>query len=166
MEGIMKTILVPIDFSDVTRKIIEQTIQIALALNAKVHLIHVTASSSRTIKLQSEMTLPTLDGMEERYFNPARYDIIRDQIASQLKKEHSQMLELRKQLTEKNIETLALLIEGDTREVIVKEAEEINADMIILGSHGHGSFHKALVGSVTNSVLKKQSCPVLIVSAK
>ena len=162
----MKTILVPIDFSDVTQKIVEQTIQIASALNAKVHLIHVTAPSSSTIRLQSEMTLPTLDGMEDRYFNPVRYDIIRDQIASQLKKEHAQLLELRKQLTEKNIDTLALLIEGNTKEIIVKEAVEIKADMIILGSHGHGSFHKALVGSVTNSVLKKLSCPVLIVPAK
>ena len=50
----MKTILVPIDFSDVTTKIIEQTIKLASALNAKVHLIHVTAPSSSTIRLQSE----------------------------------------------------------------------------------------------------------------
>ena len=59
-----------------------------------------------------------------------------------------------------------LLIEGDTKEIIVKEALEINADMIIMGSHGHSSFHKVLVGSVTNSVLKKLSCPVLIVPVK
>ena len=162
----MKTILVPIDFSDVTLKVIAQTVQIASVLNAKVHLIHVTVPSSRTIKLQSEMTLPTLDGMEERYFNPVRYDIIRDQVASQLKREHTQLLELRKQLIEKDIDTLALLIEGDATEIIVKEAVEINADMIILGSHGHGSFHKAFVGSVTNSVLKKLSCPVLIAPAR
>ena len=162
----MKTILVPIDFSDVTQKAIDQTIKIASSQKYKVYLIHVTMPSSTTTRLQSEMPLHTLDGQEQRYFNPVRYDIIRDQIASQLKKEHSALLKHREQLIEKKIDTLALLIEGNIIDVIIKEAVDINAEMIIMGSHGHGSFHKAFVGSVTNGILKKLLCPVLIVPAK
>ncbi len=162
----MKNILVPVDFSEVTHKIIEQTIQIALPLKAKVHLIHVTEPSSHSISLQTGTSFDSLDTMGEHHFATVRYDIIRDQVAAKLKKEHSQLLELRKQLTDKKIDTHALLIEGHITKIIVKEASEINADMIILGSHGHGSLHDVFVGSVTNGIIKKLSCPVLIIPAK
>ena len=161
-----KNILVPIDFSDVSQKIMEQAIQFAISLKENVRLIHVTTPSSQAIKIQSEIPLHALDGMEEHYFNPVRYDIIRDQIASQFKNEHTQLLKFRKQLIEKNIDTLALLIEGNIIDTIIKEVVEIKADMIIMGSHGYGSFRKAFVGSVTNSLFKKQICPILIVPAK
>ncbi|MEO8353471.1 MAG: universal stress protein, partial [Chthoniobacteraceae bacterium] len=43
---------------------------------------------------------------------------------------------------------------------------EHGADMIVMGSHGHGSFYELLVGSVTSGVLRDARCPVLVVPAK
>ena len=162
----MKKILVAVDFSDVTQRIIDEAIKLAVPLNASVRLIHVAHPSEHSIKIQSEMTLPRLDGIEDQYFNPVRYDAIRDQIATQLKKEHSLLLKLREQFVKNNIDTLALLIEGNVADEILNEVKIFDADMIILGSHGHGTLHKALVGSITNSVLKKAACPVLIIPSK
>jgi len=162
----MKTILVSVDFSDVTQKIIDQVIKIAKPLNANIRLIHITNPAKDSIDIQAGVHIPLMDGMNEGYMTPIKYDIIRDQIASHLKSQRAQLFELRKQLMENNIDTVSLLIEGDIVQTIIDEAKEINADLIILGSHGHGALHKAFVGSITNGVLKKKlSCPVLIVPA-
>ena len=54
--------------------------------------------------------------------------------------------------------------EGIPDEVICKVAEESDADLIIMGSHGRTGFGKVFVGSVTERVISKEkSCPVLVV---
>ena len=50
-------------------------------------------------------------------------------------------------------------------EEILKTAREISADLIVMGSHGHGSVYCLLVGSVTEGVLKAGERPVLLVPA-
>ena len=49
--------------------------------------------------------------------------------------------------------------------VIVAEAELHSADYIVIGSHGHGAFYDLLVGSTASGVLRRASCPVVIVPA-
>ena len=51
-------------------------------------------------------------------------------------------------------------------ETILEEAAKLNADLIILGSHGHGGLLRALLGSVCEGVLRKSILPVLIVPAR
>jgi len=46
---------------------------------------------------------------------------------------------------------------------IVETAEEIEADMIVLGSHGYKRWERLLLGSVSNSVVQHAHCSVLIV---
>jgi nucleotide-binding universal stress UspA family protein len=50
-----------------------------------------------------------------------------------------------------------------TVESIVAEAQRLNADMIVVGSHHHGALYNLVVGSVTGDVLKRAKCPVLVV---
>jgi nucleotide-binding universal stress UspA family protein len=57
------------------------------------------------------------------------------------------------------------LIPGTVNTTIVAEAERINADLVIMGSHGHGNVYHALFGGVGQSVVRKLSCPVMLVSA-
>ena len=40
---------------------------------------------------------------------------------------------------------------------------ELEADLIIIGSHGYGALFSALLGSVSSGVVRKASCPVLVV---
>jgi nucleotide-binding universal stress UspA family protein len=57
------------------------------------------------------------------------------------------------------------LREGRADEEIVEVAEEIGAGLIVLGSRGHGRLTRALMGSVSDSVVRHAHCPVTIVRA-
>jgi nucleotide-binding universal stress UspA family protein len=56
-------------------------------------------------------------------------------------------------------------LEGSPRELIVKEAEDWGADLIVLGSHGHGPLRQALLGSVATGVAADATCAVEIIRA-
>ncbi|MBK7232015.1 MAG: universal stress protein [Saprospiraceae bacterium] len=56
------------------------------------------------------------------------------------------------------------LTEGnDIGEAIMSEAENRNADLIVMGSHGRKGIKKWMMGSVADYVLREAKCPVLIV---
>jgi nucleotide-binding universal stress UspA family protein len=55
------------------------------------------------------------------------------------------------------------LIEGRVAPEVVGLAEEIGAGLIVLGSRGHGGIRRALMGSVSDSVVRHAHCPVLVV---
>jgi nucleotide-binding universal stress UspA family protein len=52
---------------------------------------------------------------------------------------------------------------GRPVEVILAVAEEINAELLVLGSRGHGLVHRLVVGSVAEGVVQLAPCPVLVV---
>ena len=54
---------------------------------------------------------------------------------------------------------------GTVAEEILNEADELNADLIVMGTHGHGAMYNLLVGSAAKAVLKHSSRPVLLVPA-
>jgi nucleotide-binding universal stress UspA family protein len=59
---------------------------------------------------------------------------------------------------------IAPLKMGERRdEAIVHLAEEIGADLIVIGSRGRGGLRRALMGSVSDSVVRHAHCPVLVV---
>ena len=55
------------------------------------------------------------------------------------------------------------LREGRAEEEIVELAEEIGAGLIVLGSRGQGKLSRALMGSVSDAVVRHAHCPVTIV---
>ena len=52
---------------------------------------------------------------------------------------------------------------GDAGDTICLVAEEIGADVVVIGSHGHGRLKEILLGSVSHHVLQHAPCPVLTV---
>ena len=53
---------------------------------------------------------------------------------------------------------------GERRdEAIVHLAEDIGADLIVMGSRGHGGLRRAFMGGVADSVVRHAHCPVLVV---
>jgi nucleotide-binding universal stress UspA family protein len=52
---------------------------------------------------------------------------------------------------------------GHAPEVIAKQAKKIKADLIIMGSHGHGNLMNLVTGSVATQVLARSTVPVLLV---
>jgi nucleotide-binding universal stress UspA family protein len=55
--------------------------------------------------------------------------------------------------------------EGEPYSKIVEFADEINADVIFVGSHGRAGFKKLLMGSVTEKVIGFAGCPVMVVKS-
>lgn len=53
------------------------------------------------------------------------------------------------------------LVDGDAAEAILEEAA--GADLVVVGSRGHGGFKTALLGSVSNHVIQHAPCPVVVV---
>jgi nucleotide-binding universal stress UspA family protein len=57
----------------------------------------------------------------------------------------------------------AHLMSGRADEEIVVSAEQIGVDLVVMGSRGLGGVRRALVGSVSDSVVRHAHCPVLVV---
>lgn len=55
------------------------------------------------------------------------------------------------------------LIEGPPAPAILRVAEEDGFDLIVMGSRGHGQLAGLLLGSVSNAVAQRATCPVMIV---
>lgn len=64
---------------------------------------------------------------------------------------------------DKSIKISSDVIEGSPKQVIIEEAEKWGADLIILGSHGHGAWSRLLLGSVSQAVSLHAPCSVEIV---
>ena len=52
---------------------------------------------------------------------------------------------------------------GDPKSLIIEEAEDWRADLIVVGSHGHTGFKQWLLGSVAQSIVSRASCSVYVV---
>jgi nucleotide-binding universal stress UspA family protein len=85
--------------------------------------------------------------------------------ASQVLEEHDRLsLDKAVQLAgEHGLETRTKLLTGDPAKQVVGHADSIDADLIVVGSHGHGTVSGALLGSVSRGVLRRTRRPVLVV---
>jgi nucleotide-binding universal stress UspA family protein len=144
----MKSILAAIDFSGVTADVIEQAARLAEAFRAALWLVHVAPPD------------PDFVGYEAGPPN------VRDQVAHELRGTHRRVQDEADRLRERRIDAAALQVQGPTVDTILRETERLHADVIVLGSHGHGILHRALLGSISEGVLHRASCPVLIVPAR
>lgn len=164
----MKKILVPIDFSDVTDLVVENAKFLAKSLDAELRIIHVITPVPQEVRdrVQATGSVSGLGEMSTVFIGPLNYEVIRDELASELKKEHKKMAEIKRNLSNENIKVKSFILEGKASEVILSQVEEYTPDMIVMGSHGHGCMMKALLGSVTMFVLKYVKCPIVIVPSK
>lgn len=141
----MKNILVTIDFEEKGQILIDKAAEIAAQFNAKLWLVHVAAPD------------PDFIG----------YDVgpqyIRDVLAKDLRNEHQLLQEFAKQLKEKNIVSEGLLVQGTTIETIVELTKKLEIDLIVIGKHKHGFFHKMFMVGTEESLVEKSNIPVLIV---
>ncbi len=162
----MKRILVPVDFSPAMEGVLTQARELAGALGSELHLVHVREITAVPIFPAATIGYPGI-GMPEMGMagglpvgSPGYLpeDAPNDRGKSQLET-------LRGELTRSGLHAIAHEREGAVVEEILKTAREIAADLIVMGSHGHGSVYCLLVGSVTEGVLKAGERSVLLVPA-
>jgi nucleotide-binding universal stress UspA family protein len=63
----------------------------------------------------------------------------------------------------KNVAITSDVLYGTPESRIVETAEEMHADLIVIGSHGYKTWERILLGSVSNSVVHHAHCSVLVV---
>ena len=71
--------------------------------------------------------------------------------------------EVRKGYPDLAVRLTTKVVKGPPKQAIVEEAETWGADLIIMGSHGYGFWKRAMLGSVSNSVVHHAPCSVLVV---
>ncbi|MCF7816711.1 MAG: universal stress protein [Kiritimatiellales bacterium] len=127
-----KKILVPIDCSPVDAAIIEHVALLALQNSAKVYLLHVVHSHT----LDQDRTLRAK--------------------AEAALKIHCQTLQ------QQGIEAFIVLKSGEPEEVILKEIDGQDYDLVAMATHGHTFLADLLFGSVSRSLKHKLSIPLLL----
>jgi len=140
-----KNIIVAIDFNDAVGKLLAYAEEIALKFSSKVWIVHVAAPD------------PDFVGYEP---GP---QYIRDFRADELREEHKQLQDFSNMFLDKSIESAALLIQGSTVETVLKEAEKLHADLLIVGNHKHSFLHNLLSESVSLELLKNGNIPLLTI---
>jgi len=148
-------LLVGVDLSESTEKIMAKVEEIATALSAKVWLLHTTKAEPADLYLAAQQ--PDTIGLE------ADPQIIRDALARRFHTEHRQIQEIADRMRGAGLDATALFVEGAAVETILKEASKLGADMIVIGSHGRGRMHQLLLGSVSEGIVHKSECPILVI---
>jgi nucleotide-binding universal stress UspA family protein len=59
-----------------------------------------------------------------------------------------------------------VLKEGEFAETIIRHASDINADLIVMGSHSKGWLRNMVIGSITENVLRHSTLPLLVIPTK
>ena len=101
-----------------------------------------------------------------RTFPTAVYDVYTETGQEDLRREAQEILDEQVRKIEEAGGTVAIAhLKMDERrdEAIVHLAEEIGADLIVIGSRGFGGLKRALLGNVADSVVRHAHCPVLVV---
>lgn len=146
LQWVMKTFLVPVDFSAVTEKVIESALAQARAFRGHVALLHVIQPPVST---GGEYALPV--------------EVVEEAVETN-KRAGLQKLEGRREaFRAAGIECSIATAVGVPDRAILEEAARVGADCIIMGSHGHGRLYDFLVGSTASGVIKRAKCAVLVI---
>lgn len=137
-------ILCPIDFSDFSRRAFDYAVTLARWYRASITALHVQPPA-----VSMAGPLSPLAPVEPVPLPPADLDPVRRQLAAFVSPEAHALA----------IEPQA--VEGEPAREILAEAE--TADLIVMGTHGRSGFERLVLGSVTETVLRKASCSVLTV---
>jgi nucleotide-binding universal stress UspA family protein len=140
-------ILVPTDFSDAAAEAERTAVSIAQAFDAKIELLYVTA----TVVL-----LPPP-------FETATFPSLMPELNARLQQ---RLDEEKKRVDATGVRCETQLLEGVPHMEIVNRAQASGVDLIVMGTHGHGGFAHAVLGSVAERVLHRSRCPVLVVPVR
>jgi nucleotide-binding universal stress UspA family protein len=144
-EGTMKRILIATDGSPAALQAVELGLELAEEQHAHVTFVHVA---------------PATDVLPVAGFAMAGPVSVPHELDEHDRKSLDEALELAE---ERGVPALTRLLVGGAARQIVSYADEIDADLIVIGSRGLGAFEGALLGSVSRAVLRDAKRAVLIV---
>ena len=142
----MQRILVAIDGSSIALHAVDTASDLASHSGARVTLASIVEPPQAATDLPSERTLRAL------------LDALRSTGEAHLH-------EAQRRCHDRGIEAKTLLREGDPAAELLRLAKEIDADLIVCGSHGRGVIGRLMLGSVSSKLVHRSRVPVLVVPA-
>jgi|SRR4030095_6588251 nucleotide-binding universal stress UspA family protein len=139
----MKRILVPIDFSDCSKKALQYALALAKTHEAAVTLLYVVAPAYGVAELsgiESAQLEVTMREGGEKELAKLSVDELRGEVAVE-----------------------ALVRTGSPAVQIIEAAQSLPADLIVISTHGRTGLKHVLLGSVAEHVVQRAPCPVFVV---
>ena len=135
MEPFPTVILLAIDGSEEAQTASRMAASIAQSTGSTLHLVHVAGSGGA---------------------DPRVYEQVRHRAHNLLEEHAGKMRDAGVAIAKKHLRS------GSPDQEIVALSEELGAGLIVMGGRGLGGMTRALMGSVSDSVVRHASCPVLV----
>lgn len=146
----MKTIVAAVDFSNATSGVLEMAARLAKSFGARLRLLHVVEPEpSYTAYGFTPDEFPALHAYQEEAKRRAAR-----KIQEALAKVQPDLPDAETQI-----------LEGSPLHCLLDFVKDSEADLVVLGSHGHGVIASLLLGSVAEGMVRKATVPTLIVPA-
>jgi nucleotide-binding universal stress UspA family protein len=143
----IERILCPTDFSEFSERALSRAVRLARWFEASITVVHV---------VPTPLWVVTADAGSP-YSVPG--DLLRVQ-----RQEVAEALEgFVAPYRGEGVPIQTQMLDGEPSRLIQKTAREWPADLVVMGTHGRGGFEHLLLGSVTEKVLRRATCPVLTV---
>jgi universal stress protein A len=139
----LRKILVPVDFSECSKKALQYAVAFARQFRAHLTLLNVVQISYPTGEL-GPLAPPMADAEVEEANRNALADLAKTEIGA-------------------DVPTIIQIRVGRPAEEIVLAARELEIDLIIISTHGRTGLKHVLLGSTTEHVVRRGPCPVLTV---
>lgn len=138
-------ILCPVDFSGHARLALDYATALARWYEAEVVALHAYAIA------MVPATIGAMPAMTSVGLPLTRQEIERD------------LEQFVKPVSAAHVKTTASVATGSPARTILETADRLQASIIVMGTHGASGFERLVLGSVTEKVLRKSRCPVLVV---
>lgn len=138
----MQHILVPVDFKTHSDLQANFALYMAKLLNAHTTFIHV---------------LPPIADFSD--YDPATLEQVEEKLLAQVQKKLADFI---RKLDKSGLVCDGVVLRGSVADAIISSADEQNADLVILSTHGALGIEKVLLGSVADRVIKGVNCPCLV----
>lgn len=153
----MKKVLIAIDYDPSAQTVAEAGYKLAKSMNAQTVLLHVVSDAT----YYSSLNYSPIMGFDSF----SNLDIVQTEAVSELQSAARDYLDkTRLHLGDPSIETISR--GGDFGDTIIDVATEINADVIVMGTHSRRGLEKILMGSVAEKVLRRSAVPMFIIPTK
>ncbi|MFC7167407.1 universal stress protein [Halospeciosus flavus] len=143
-------ILVPTDGSDVAEVAIDHAVDLAEKYDAEIHALYVVDVDAVSFGLGAEQ----VDRIRQGHFGEM------DELEERANDATGAVAEA---AAEHGISAVEEVRVGRPHAVIADYAEDEDVDLVVMGSHGRAGVSRAILGSVTERVLRSTHRPVLVV---
>jgi universal stress protein A len=147
MKPEIRRILIPIDFSPASDRALDYARALSEEFGAPLYLLHVIEDRLMTGPWPAEVYLGELPKLRE--------DLV--------KEAERRMLATLQSLAAEGIQATGEVLIGGPSHVIIEQANTVNADLIVMGTHGRTGITHLLIGSVAERVIRHAPCPVFVI---